>query len=101
MHPDTKKIQIVGGTRHSVNKHQSDRNELLARIAFYMEMCMDPNVHMIDESEIKRDDRNYNRHEHHFTMSKQRKKVGKSTSPNRINRSRHSIGQPRSTGGNH
>ena len=99
MHPNTKNTQIVGGRRHRVNKHQNDRNELLARIAYFMEMCMDPNVHMIDESDIKRDNRNYNRREHRFT--KQKKKVGKSVSPNRVNRSKHSIGQPRSTGGNH
>ena len=101
MHPNTKNTQIVGGRRHRVNKHQNDRNELLARIAYFMEMCMDPNVHMIDESDIKRDNRNYNSHEQQFTMTTQKKKVGKSVSPNRVNRSKHSIGQPRSTGGNH
>lgn len=98
------KAQFVGGRRHRSNKSkmsQKEKTELLARMAVYLNMFMDPNGRIMDESENKREKRNYNSHEQQFTMTTQRKKVGKSTSPNRLNRSTHYIGQPRSTGGNH
>jgi len=101
---NTQKAQFVGGRRHRSNKSkisQKEKNEILAKMAIFLNMFMDPHGRIMDESKIKKDNRNYNSHEQRFTMTTQRKKVGKFTSPNRVNRSTHSIGQPRSTGGNH
>ena len=71
---------------------------LLKRIAFFMEMCIDPSINT-QEHEIYT--QKYYNTKNQKNITTQRKKVGKSTSPNRLNRSTHYIGQPRSTGGNH
>jgi hypothetical protein len=81
---------------------QQTQTELLKRIAFFMGTCIDPRCDIcqtMPEPEI--DKRHYYKTKNQITMTTQRKKVGKSTSPNRLNRSTHYIGQPRSTGGNH
>jgi hypothetical protein len=85
---------------------QQTQTELLKRIAFFMGTCMDPrytncSMDKLDTQEPEIDTRHYYNTKNQITMTTQRKKVGKSTSPNRLNRSTHYIGQPRSTGGNH
>ena len=83
---------------------QQTQTELLKRIAFFMGTCIDPRCDIcqtIPELEPEIDKRHYYKTKNQITMTTQRKKVGKSTSPNRLNRSTHYIGQPRSTGGNH
>lgn len=81
---------------------QSTRNELLKQIAFFMGTCVNPNGGiMMEKPESEIDARKYYRETNQEKITKQKKKVGKSTSPNRVNRSTHYIGQPRSTGGNH
>ena len=78
---------------------QSTRTDLLKRIAFFLQACVDPQYNIVDIPEI--DNRKYYNPKRNINMATQIKKVGKNTYPNRVNRSTHYIGQPRSTGGNH
>ena len=81
---------------------QNTKNDLLKRIAFFLSTYTDPNGGiMMEKPESGIDARKYYRETNQEKMTKQKKKVGKSTSPNRVNRSTHYICQPRSTGGNH
>ena len=80
---------------------QSTKNDILNQIILFLGTYIDPNGRIMVEPEKKRDKRTYNQTNNRYTITNQLKKVGKSTSPNRVNRSSHSICQPRSTGGNH
>ena len=85
-----------------MNMTQNTKNDLLKRIAFFLGTYTDPNGGiMMEKPESEIDTRKYYRETNQEKMTKQKKKVGKFTSPNRVNRSTHYIGQPRSTGGNH
>ena len=79
---------------------ESTLNEIFKQIAFILRRdCLyyRNNICIVDKQEINL--KNYN--PKRLTMTTQIKKVGKNTYPNRVNRSTHYIGQPRSTGCNH
>ena len=80
---------------------QSTQTDILNQIIFFLGTYMDPNGRIMDEPEKNRYKKTYNQTNNRNTITNQMKKVGKSTSPNRVNRSTHYIVQPRYTGGNH